>query len=844
MASPYFTKIQTTRPDYSGIERGGQAMGSAIEAVGQTIGVVANNYIMNERVKIKAKQLSRSEDASRSVLRNAQMEDLEIDELNPEEREKLIYGAIKEVGLPEFQKSQALLTQQRLANQNADTLAKTNALQLKELKRLEAVRKQEEEVLEYYYRPHPDSGQPMQDLNGFPKMREYGSVIHKMGKTHRLRGVGAGTFSEAWLNAKRSGLDITNKRKIVSFSETYSAQTGIDPETTRKNTEQALQSYIDPKDVRLTAKELFNTNPNAEALMKSQQVFDQLRAKSDEFFVRQADGNYARLNPVTVRDFRRQLAKNGNGVGVMTDKDVDDYSGSTSWKSQFRRLMEKWFNKAPDEDGTSDQDIATALSTEDVKFLVEHLEFVAKYHDDKVAKAVRQTLTDTRKSFPELSMGRVMELSGYGQFLPFDSSGGFRGNENELAQEQVEMTFMGKNVPRAEVFSMIARGMADGVTYQEMFDRLSEVNPNASAEAIQLTIINAQEAHKKILEGKEKNFGAVGEGKGGGGGGIISPEEQAIHDRIQRRLDAGLFPAIGNNRTDVVPALALALGIQTGRGWDLMNMTDEMLDDKIKDAYKSLRADGKLKSLVGGRQKVLTEALRKAGVDSSQVKKALKGKNPVKAMQSMLEKTIKSQAGDQMKKLAVWKTAKSMGRKLAIGGGYLGLLLAINDIQMLSNEMDGKVDMDLVKRELDIVFTDQNGKSVLGDPVMKKMYDEILEAYAKDNRQVDFDAEWNDRIYNPFFSEPENEQKPISEEDGYYDEKTPAEKNREDVKAIQSNPYLKKDLVKINKALDEGMPVPYVPPSMSAKRLSADERNKDIAVAYRSAYLRWNKRKK
>ena len=44
MASPYFTPINTKSADYSGITRGGEAMGRAYAEIGQALGTVASTY--------------------------------------------------------------------------------------------------------------------------------------------------------------------------------------------------------------------------------------------------------------------------------------------------------------------------------------------------------------------------------------------------------------------------------------------------------------------------------------------------------------------------------------------------------------------------------------------------------------------------------------------------------------------------------------------------------------------------------------------------------------------------------------------------------------------------------
>ena len=167
----------------------------------------------------------------------------------------------------------------------------------------------------------------------------------------------------------------------------------------------------------------------------------------------------------------------------MTDKDVEDYSGETDVVSNYNRWLQKWFGTVPE--GASDKQVASALSNEDAKFLLEHANVIGTWHDNKVKEEVMKGIEGTHSAFPSLDRRRIVELSGYENYLPIDSKGNLT-SVGEQAMESTTMIVGGQNedIYSQKVQSGVQRMLKDGLSVQEIEMSFQESNPTEPIEKI------------------------------------------------------------------------------------------------------------------------------------------------------------------------------------------------------------------------------------------------------------------------------------------------------------------------------------------------------------------------
>ena len=690
MASPYFSNINVQQADYSPLVQAGAAIGNMYSNLGatfaNTITEVGNAYFEEKKAANAVSDFLKRPEGQQYLQEQygytpEQVSDMMEKGTLPKEIQKVM----KDIGVEKIMERQrtkmatqqakesheALMTQYRQKEEQYDLLQnKTNRLK---------------EISSYYYRPN-QQGAPSMNLDGYDKLSEYGAEIAEFAQENNIAGFSQGTFASFLQQNKTGNIDLTNKESLLAVADQYNAATGASSENAKRNQDYALQSFINPDDVSKTARnKIIETDPFNKRLFEAKQSFDLLREKSKNYFITDETGRVTTItNPVGIADFRRSLAKNGNGVGVMTDKDVDDYRGETDVASEFARFMQKWFAAAGDD--ATDEQVASALSNEDATYLLEHANVIGAWHDNRLGEVVRSGVESTHKSYPALTRQKVIELSGYENYLNYDSSGEMtRAGELSMQSQTIEVGGSPVSIFSPKVQTGVQRMIKDGMSMQEIETKFQQANPNEPVDKIRNMVRSSIEQKQKRKEGQE---------------GEASKELQTFIDEEVLRLkqDGETLPTRlamsgggGLLASNVVSGIKGMTAAGLSRLMGGTKAQKKQAEDMVRKAIAkefSAQASGQAttsQKAVGA----LKTAAKKIGIKPADLVN-VSDDEVVKKM----KKKLMNEATTSSKKSLV---KRFLSPKKLAGSGAVGMVLFLSDIFGLVKATDGMIEEDEIK---------------------------------------------------------------------------------------------------------------------------------------------------
>lgn len=684
MASPYFQPIQTKSADYSGITRAGEAMRDGYQNIGAALGSIASTYFTKEKTKEKARQAVDNGGAM-DILLNAGFDEEDIKTMHPDRQYKLITGAIDEVGYENFQKSQIQQTQARQLQENQKLQLEQNKILLEQAQRAEQSMLRQEELNRHFYRLN-EHGEPAMNLNGFTKWNEYAADIAKFAKGKNLKGFSPANFGSL-LNS--GDIDLTNEQELMAMADQWAAVNDLPPIEHQKIRDIALQRFIDPLQIQKDYNEYLNSDPTMKNVMESQAAFETMGAKLPEAFSVNAQGEYTITNTTAMMDFRRQLAKIGSGVGVMTDKDVDDYMGETDWKAVLDRTIFKWSD--------SDKGKSALLSPEDAEQLHKLYEVTRAHYDKKAADGFKNALISVEKAYPTLTRSKLASFLNpkFTKHLTDLSDAQFAGAEARIEDFNID----------GDVAQAIMRDFESGRTYAEVFDHFKKVNPNESDERIHVFLEAAKEhmSPERIEQRKKHNA-------------------EKIPNQIRQILGAEVELLGADNHAEAFSYTLGFIASEIGQGvfekamrlsknHPLRKKVEAQIKAAVQDKFSEL-ASGKVEKSLAKHSAVQLAANKMKISLIDKKGKQLTDKELLERMRKeAMTRAIKQKGGigNALKKLI---SPKNLVKKGALGGGVGTIFMLMYDAFAIAEATDGVVELheveDIVRRaKADPAWEDQ-----------------------------------------------------------------------------------------------------------------------------------------
>lgn len=673
MASPYFTPIQTKTADYSPIVQAGQAEGEMYASIGQALGSVASTYFRKEKTKAKAKQAV-ANGGARAILLNANFDEESINTMSPEDQLKIITGAIDDVGLDNFARTQMEMTQARQTAANQEILREQNEIILSQSKRQEEKFKRHDEINRHYHRRLPD-GSVAFNLDGFQNWNEYAAEIGEFSKGRNIEGFSSANFASF---IDQSNVDPTDRQALIDLGTKWSSITGAGTEEQKRVQDLAMTRYIDPMDIQKDFSDYLNSDPSIKGIIEAQTSFEQIGATLPEAFKKDKTGKVIQItNTTAMMNFRRALAKIGNGAGVMTDKDVDDYMGETDVVATWKRKFNEYFGDGTEEGKSSE------LSVEDADQLNRLYTVVREFHDKKARQAYKDGIVSVDRKYQNLDRRKIMS------HLSPKFTRDLMGVQEGINQGADSVTDL--NVKK-EVKQAIRRYFEDGKTYEEAFDEFQRHNTDMSEERIHAMLGASVGKEYNPADGdQDRRFGGASDKSRN----LAAEKTKQLQDDLKGEIEllgdqntvhpltSGAQGAVGFMIGESAVAGAKAsynLAVrQFGKDSRVAKLAKQKLDAGIRRKFMGGTASKEVYSSVAKELGIKTTKRNGEKIADKKLYEQARQKL-MKRMQSPAQKTI-------MKKLFTSKGALARwGGRFATGG----LMLAY-DLANLPKELDGEI---------------------------------------------------------------------------------------------------------------------------------------------------------
>lgn len=748
MASPYFTPIQTKSADYSGIARGGQAMGAAYAKIGEALGVAASSYFEKKKVEGAARRAASSKEGDLMLL-NAGMSQEDIDLLDGMQREKIITEAIKEAGgIQQFQKTQLMLEQNRLAREAHEQQMRVNIVQAEQAEKVAADQRDDETVVGYFNRlTKGEDGELVRanNLIGLPDAGRLSNAVFRMSQKHNM-GFGMGNNISQFFAKYRSdpNYDPTDKTSWDNALNLYNAQTGATAQQALDNRKLGEQYLISPDKIRDTVTEVVNNDPSwtetAQKFKGAQLVRDLFKEQDLEY---DENGNVrvAKITePVSAELMRRYMAMMSN-KGALSEKDVSAIQGGSSVKEGFFRVYNQLVGAPEDYSGSQ-------ISPQDATFIYNAAMAVGDHYGTQADSVVTNAFKTAGTQYDNVRMDRIIELSGYGQYLSKKSRDGLfadlqkaQSPDKQSPDKQspdkssppVEPTNeqkIGHNNRLAGIKKLLEENKGDTGVVKNI---LAEKNPNLVKEDLDELIRQAK---------------AIGAGNSGGfkldtGGYAKSGEADKLRSDIRRDYEREKL--LGGSDIPVVSHLAqiaatdygvtaevmqnavFVLAADKGLNYaQLKRMSKKEVADLVKAAAKKTmpHALGNAQ-YAANKAKVSKEVIDKIAknqmLSAEEKAKALRKATRKAVEEKFKQKTMAKGRRQATKNFAMkWlDPRKNTARKL----GYVGVVLALNDVADLGKAMQGEFTKDQIDELINehLATASEEEKPIILD-LKKEMY--------------------------------------------------------------------------------------------------------------------------
>lgn len=710
MASPYFTPIQTKSADYSGIARGGQAMGAAYAKIGEALGVAASSYFEKKKVEGAAKRAASSKQGDLMLL-NAGMSQEDIDLLDGMQREKIITEAIKEAGgIQQFQKTQLMLEQNRLAREAHDQQMRINKVQAEQAEKMASDQKDDETVVGYFNRlVKGEDGELVRanNLIGLPDAGRLSNAIFRMSQKYNM-GLGLGNNISQFFAKYRSdpNYDPTDKTAWDNAINLYNAQTGATAQQALDNRKLGEQYLISPDKVRDTVTEVINNDPSwtetAQKFKGAQLVRDLFGEQELEY---DEDGNVsvAKITePVSAELMRRYMAMMSN-KGALSEKDVSAIQGGASVKEAFIRVYNQLI-------GAPEEFTGSQISPQDATFIYNAAMAVGKHYGTQADSIVTNAFKTAGTQYDNVKMDRIVELSGYGQYLSKESRDMLFADLQEAqfpdkqssakSSPPVEPTNeqkIGHNNRLAGIKKLLEENNGDTGAVKNM---LAEKNPKLVKEDLDELINQAK---------------AIGAGNSGGfkldtGGYANSGEAEKLRSDImrdyerQKLLGGSDIPAVSHLAqiaatdygvaAEVMMNGVLVLAADKGLNYaQLKRMSKKEVANLVKEAAKKT-----IPHALGNAQYAANKVkVSKEVIDKIAKNQMLSAEEKAKALRKATREAVEAKFKEDIKKKGVKKGLRDFAMKwldprknTARKIGYAGVVLALNDVADLGKALNGE----------------------------------------------------------------------------------------------------------------------------------------------------------
>jgi len=374
MASPYFSKINLHRQDFSALRQAGEAWGRAYQQAGEAIGQIGSAYFERKGKMNQAEEFAKSP-MGQEYLKGQGIPQDQLDKMteDPKEATKFIYDAAREAGGIDnlMGRMQAQYSFDRLKEIDAqkDALHKQefekNEYLLNDLNYKEEVQESTNSYLKHLNTVNADGVRKMDSddpTGGFDAKKP--AALEAVMAVNKQFGLGVHNPAVIGMMSDSLAADHTDNitgeqmpyRNYENEAEMYKHLDKLfQTEMGRRLPPEQRNAIIDRQKLNIdgaggkkTVRELFKEGiansgfgAYAEQMKGNVGAMGKLRSMLDTAILTNEDGTIDIKNPSAASIALISLARNAQGAGQLTDKDVDRISGRQDFGSTIDRFFEK-----------------------------------------------------------------------------------------------------------------------------------------------------------------------------------------------------------------------------------------------------------------------------------------------------------------------------------------------------------------------------------------------------------------------------------------------------------------------------------------------------------------------
>lgn len=458
MASPYFQSLNLAKQDHSAIGRTGEVVGKMYAQMGEAIAKVGNAYFERKGMEKKAQEIVNTPQGQEMLISNGMSKE-EVKEISedPKKANKMMYDIIRDSGgvkefnekMQDFQKTQMLNDQFNQQKKLTALNIEKSELALNALEQKTADEAGIKKIFASAFKQGED-GTTTFDFNNLSYTQEESHLLPQVYEQMKSMNLLPKASYASWKTSmnKQGKYDRSNpslmRSQFAQYMDAYGGEiTGED----RRGMYTTLdKDLIEPTVIMDTAKKYWQSDPNYKEWQTAEGTNDRLQAGIQTAIKQTADGAYEIANASSAGFVVRQFARLANGVGVMTNEDVDAVKGASDARSTYERLKTQIFGDGSIERPATAQDVQNGWADKEGEMVTVKVGARASAQDilgiQEATKALMEVNTrrleqhgvnvqeQLRTAYPEISEERLLELSPYSRY--HDRAYAFTMSDDEL----------------------------------------------------------------------------------------------------------------------------------------------------------------------------------------------------------------------------------------------------------------------------------------------------------------------------------------------------------------------------------------------------------------------------
>jgi hypothetical protein len=444
MASPYFQSLNLAKQDHSAIGRTGEVVGKMYAQMGEAIAKVGNAYFERKGMEKKAQEIVNTPHGQEMLISNGMSKE-EVAEMSedPKKANKMMYDIIRDSGgvkefnekMQDFQKTQMLNDQFNQQKQLTELNIEKSELALNALEQKTADEAGIKKIFATAFKQGED-GTTTFDFNNLSYTQEESHLLPQVYEQMKSMNLLPKASYASWKTSmnKQGKYDRSNpslmRSQFAQYMDAYGGEiTGED----RRGMYTTLdKDLIEPTVIMETAKKYWQSDPNYKEWQTAEGTNDRLQAGIQTAIKPTAGGAYEIANASSAGFVVRQFARLANGVGVMTNEDVDAVKGASDARSTYERLKTQIFGDGSIERPATAQDVQNGWADKEGEMVTVKVGARASAQDilgiQEATKALMEVNTrrleqhgidvqeQLRTAYPEISEERLLELSPYSKY--------------------------------------------------------------------------------------------------------------------------------------------------------------------------------------------------------------------------------------------------------------------------------------------------------------------------------------------------------------------------------------------------------------------------------------------